>query len=232
MQVVIFCGGKGTRLMPYTVEFPKPMATIGDKPILYHVMRIYSHFGHKDFILCLGHLGEVIKEYFQKPENIEKDWNITFVDTGADTNTGGRLKMVESLIKGETFFATYADGLSDVDINDILRSHNSRGAVATLVAVKPQTHFGILEIEDDMVKRFIEKPTLDLWVNGGFFVFNRKIFDYIEHDEVLEKEVFGKLVNENQLHVYMHNGFWKCMDTFKDLLEFNQLWKTGPKWTV
>ena len=236
MEVVILCGGKGTRLWPYTQELPKPLISIGGKPILYHVMKIYSHYGYKRFILCLGYLGEKIKEYFQSPENKDPDWDITFVDTGIDTETGERLKQVEKYIEGDIFFTTYADGVADIDINKLLEFHKSHNGVATLTTVRPQTHFGVLNTnKNNQIKNFIEKPVLDIWVNGGFFVFNKKIFDFIKNkgNEVLEKDVFGKLTNEGQLYAFKHDSFWRCMDTYKDTTYLNESFTNGgAKWMI
>jgi glucose-1-phosphate cytidylyltransferase len=235
MQVVILCGGKGLRLWPYTEEMPKPMALIGKKPILWHIMKIYAAYGHKDFILCTGYLGQKIKEHFSKPENKEPDWKIEFVDTGPETQTGGRLKRVEKLIKEDIFLATYGDGVSDVNINQLIAFHKVNGGLATLTAARPSTHYGIMNIESvsNKVVTFDEKPLLDHWINGGFFVFNKKIFDFINGDkDVLEKQVFARIMEQGKLHAYKHHGFWKCMDTLKDMQDLNDLWNNGKPWAV
>lgn len=235
MQVVILCGGKGIRLMPYTTEFPKAMAQIGERPILWHIMKIYATYGHKDFILCLGYLGDKIKEYFSKPENKDPDWNIEFVDTGEETQTGGRIKRTEKFIKGDTFLATYGDGVSDIDINQLIAFHKFHGATVTITASKPSTHYGIMEIEPvkNRITSFIEKPILDHWVNGGFFVFNKKIFEFIYGDkDMLEKEVFSRILEKEEIYAYKHPGFWKCMDTLKDVNDLNEIWKKGKTWAV
>ena len=235
MQVVILCGGMGIRLMPYTTEFPKAMAEIGERPILWHIMKIYSTYGHKDFILCLGHLGNKIKEYFSKPENREPDWNIEFVDTGNETQTGGRIKRIEKFIKGDTFMATYGDGVSDIDINQLIAFHKFHGAMVTITATRPSTHYGVMDIEPvkNRIITFIEKPLLDYWVNGGFFVFNKNIFDFIYGDkDVLEKEVFSRILEKEELYAYKHPGFWKCMDTLKDVNDLNEIWKKNKTWAV
>jgi glucose-1-phosphate cytidylyltransferase len=235
MKVVILCGGRGIRLMPQTEEVPKPLIGIGGKPILWHIMKIYATYGHKDFILCLGYLGDKIKEYFSKPENKEPDWNIEFIDTGEETQTGGRIKRIENLIKEEDFMVTYADGVADIDINQLIAFHKFHGRMATLTVVRPSTHFGILDVEpvQNKVITFTEKPILDYWVNGGFFVFSRRIFDFINGDgDVLEREVFSRILEKGELFAYKHPGFWRCMDTLKDVNELNDLWNKSKPWAV
>ena len=224
MQVVIFCGGKGTRLRPYTEDLPKPMIPIGDKPILWHIMKIYSQYGHKDFILCLGHFGKKIREYFIDKKNIERDWYITFVDTGLDSTKGERLRKVKNLIKDDNFFVVYGDDLSDVNINEVLDFHKKNNKIVTLTAINPISHFGILEMNGDEIINFKEKPKLDHWVNGGYFVFNKKIFDYLKDGWDLEKETFEQLVKEKQINAFKHKGFWMTMNTFKDFIELKELW--------
>jgi glucose-1-phosphate cytidylyltransferase len=235
MQVVILCGGRGIRLMPNTSEFPKPLIEVGEKPILWHIMKIYATYGYKDFILCLGYLGDKIREHFSKPENKEPDWNIEFVDTGEETQTGGRIKRIENLIKGDEFMATYGDGVADIDANQLLAFHKFHGGMATLTVVRPSTHFGILDVEPvkNRVLTFIEKPILDYWVNGGFFVFNRKIFDFINGDkDVLEREVFSRILEKQELYAYKHPGFWRCMDNLKDVNDLNDFWQKTKPWAV
>jgi len=224
IPVVILCGGKGARMGVHSQFLPKGLIPIGEKPILWHIMKIYSYFGFNQFILCLGYQGAKIREYFKD----QKQWQINFVDTGLDTNTGGRIKAVERYIKQDTFFATYGDGLSDVNINQLLHYHSEHKKIATLLAVKPYSQFGIIEFSDShssAIKSFVEKPLLDHWINGGFFVFQREIFNYIEDNDVLEKEVFTRLVKKSELIAHKHHGFWKCMDTYKDCQELNNLWQ-------
>jgi len=230
MKTVILCGGEGTRLREHTNSIPKPMVMVGDKPILWHIMKIYAHYGFNDFILCLGYKGDVIKDCFKNDEG----WNITFADTGLKTNTGGRIKRVEKYIEDDRFFATYGDGLSDIDLNNLLEYHRSKDKVATLTAVKPLSPLGMLEIDsNNMVTDFKEKPILDYWINGGFFVFEAGVFDYIHENDALEKEVFERLAKANNLSAYKHTGFWKCMDTYKDNLELNRMWKSNQaRWAV
>ncbi len=220
MQVVILCGGRGTRMG--NDELPKPLFAIGGKPILWHIMRIYSHYGFKDFILCLGYKGNKIKDYFSKV----KEWNIRFVETGIDTNTGGRIKKIENYIKGDSFFATYGDGLADMDLAGLLDFYKAHNKAAVLTAVKPYSPFGIVGIDPhtNSVTHFEEKPVLDHWINGGFFVFSRSVFKYIKENDILEKDTFARILRDKNLAAYKHEGFWECMDTYKDNLRLNQLW--------
>ncbi len=230
MQTVILCGGKGTRLREYTENIPKPLVEIGGKPIIWHLMKIYANYGFKDFILCLGYKGEIIKEYFKD----SKEWNITYVDTGQETNTGGRIKKIEKYIKDDIFFANYADGLANINLKELLEHHKSKKKIATLTTVNPLSQFGIIEIGNDgTILKFKEKPLLNQWINGGFFVFSREIFNYLDENSVLEKQPFEKLAAEKQISAYKFNGFWMCMDTFKDTQTLNELWsKENPPWKV
>ncbi len=223
MKTIILCGGRGTRLGEHGATIPKALIEIGGRPILWHLLGFYAQQGFNDFVLCLGFLGDEIKRYFV--ENHKDDFKIEFVDTGLDTNTGGRIRRVESLIDDKTFFVTYGDGLSDIDLSKLLEFHKSHGKAATLTAVHPQSQFGLIKLDDsNAVTEFQEKPRLKEWINGGFFVFNRKVFNYLNDDSVLEREPLESLANERELIAYQHTGFWKCMDTFKDNMEFNQLW--------
>lgn len=255
MKVVILCGGMGTRMREETEFKPKPLVPIGRMPVLWHIMKIYSHYGFKDFILCLGYKGEMIKEYFlnfeemtndftlnlrSKKEKVThhnkerlEDWNITFVDTGFETNTGGRVKGIEHLVDGDEFFLTYGDGLSNVNISRLLDYHRSKKKVGTLTAINPTSPFGIIEVANGIAKSFKEKPRLEGLINGGFFVFNKKIFDYLEENSILEEEPLKRLTAEKGLAVYEHNDFWQCMDTFKDVERLNKMWREGDTpWKV
>lgn len=229
IQTVILCGGRGTRMG--CEDLPKPMFKIDTKPILWHIMKIYESFGFNDFIFLLGYgKGKIIK-YFKN----YKEGNIKFIDTGVNTNTGGRIKKIESLIKNDIFFATYGDGLSDINLNNLLNFHKEHGKIATLTGVRPYSPFGIMGIDSHThtVTHFVEKPKLDHWVNGGFFVFNRAVFEYIKDNDVLESDTFPRLVRDKKLVAYKHNGFWECMDTYKDSLRLNQLWDSGnAPWAV
>ena len=224
MQTVILCGGKGTRLREFTENLPKPLVEIGGKPILWHIMKIYSYYGFNDFILCLGYKGEMIKEYFRN----NSEWKITFVDTGQETYTGGRIKKIERYIDGGVFLVTYSDGLSNINLNELLNFHKSKKTIATITCVNPISQFGILEIDEQgIITMFKEKPLVNQWINGGFFVFNKEIFNYLSENDVLEKHPFERLANEKKISAYKFNGFWSCMDTYKDTQTLNELWDKG-----
>ena len=223
MKTVILCGGRGMRLGEHGINVPKALIEIGGKPLLWHILKYYAYFGFNDFVLCLGYLGTEIQAYF---EAYPEDWNITFADTGLDTNTGGRLKLIKNYLgEDEEFCVTYGDGLAGVDLPRLLQFHRSHKKIATLTAVNPRSQFGVLKLdEENAVTEFQEKPLLKEWINGGFFVFNRRIFDYLTDDSILEREPFERLANEREVMAFKHSGFWKCLDTYKDNLEFNQLW--------
>ena len=229
MQVVILCGGRGTRMG--SGDLPKAMFPIGGKPILWHIMSMYAFYGFSEFILCLGYKGKAIKDYFKSIRN----WKVTFVDTGLDTNTGGRIYRARKYIKNETFFATYGDGLADVDLRKLAGFHNNHRRMATLTAVKPSSPFGIVGIDasTNVVTHFEEKPILDHWINGGFFVFDREVFRYIRNNDILEKDSFSRMLKNNNLNAYKHAGFWECMDTYKDNLRLNSMWDNNlAPWAV
>jgi len=255
MKVVILCGGVGTRMKEETEFKPKPMVRIGEKPILWHIMKIYSHYGFNDFILCLGYKGDMIKEYFLNYDcmnndftidlgckdkisfygnHCESNWRVTLADTGLETNTGGRIKKIEKYVDGDTFFATYGDGVADINLKKLLEHHKTKGGVATLTAVHPLSRYGVIESDDeDMIKGFKEKPKLDGWINAGFFVFNKDVFDYLDGNCVLEKTPMERLSGKGELAVYHHSGFWQCMDTFKDSELLNHLWSSSSApWRV
>ena len=251
MKTVILCGGRGTRLGEHGLNIPKALIEIGGKPVLWHLMKFYAQHGLNDFILCLGYLGDSIKRYFLDQQWLDNDftlqmkssgeyellnhrisrenWRITFVDTGLETNTGGRIKRIQDYIgEDETFCVTYGDGLAKVDLRALLAYHQAHGKLATLTAVNPRSQFGLLKLDDNnAVMEFQEKPVLREWINGGFFVFNRGIFDYLQDDSILEREPFEYLARDQQIMAYQQRGFWKCLDTYKDHLEFNQLWDEG-----
>jgi glucose-1-phosphate cytidylyltransferase len=225
MKTVIFCGGRGIRLSEHTFDVPKPMIPIGGKPVLWHIMKYYSSFGFNEFILCLGYKGEKIREYFSKSE-----WDITMVDTGEDSLKSERLLKVKDLV-GETFFVAYGDDLTDANIKSVLEYHKKKGKVATLTATRPVSQYGIINIDNsDNVTSFEEKPAMKEWINGGFFVFNKEIFDYFRKGWELENEIFKSLAEKRQICAYRHNGFWKCMNTLKDVNELNDLWNNNPPW--
>jgi glucose-1-phosphate cytidylyltransferase len=197
-------------------------------------MKIYSHYGFKDFVLCLGRNGNVVTDYFKLTHAGENEnWNIVFADTGLETQTGGRIKLIEKYINEDNFFVTYGDGLANVDIKKLLEFHQSHKKIATLTAIKTYSPFGMLKIESNHVREFKEKPLLDYYINGGFFVFKKDTFDYIENNnDVLEREVFDRITRDGELCAFKHYGFWRCVDTFKDLIQVNKIWKTNPRWKV
>ena len=247
MKIVIFAGGLGTRLMEETESRPKPMVEIGGKPILWHIMKIYSSFGFNEFIICCGYKGYVIKEYFlnyfyhnsditidlknheTKINNKNTEpWKITLVDTGEKSGTGGRLLFLKDYIN-DNFFMTYGDGLGSIDINQLIDHHRKYNLLATVTAVKPPGRFGSLELSENKVKNFIEKPDGDnSWINGGFFVLSPKVLDYIDsHDQAWELEPLQKLTSEGQLSAYKHTGFWQPMDTLRNKNYLQKLWSDG-----
>jgi glucose-1-phosphate cytidylyltransferase len=251
MKVVILCGGKGTRLKERTESIPKPLIEIGGRPILWHIMKIYAAHGFSDFILCLGYKGQAIKEYFMdylswrhhdfsldlsgKEPSIHllnhdrEQWKITFADTGEETNTGGRVKQIAPLVGGEdSFMVTYGDGVADVNINKLCQFHRCHGKLGTITVVNPTLQFGLLDVgNDNGVSRFREKPLLDQWINGGFFVFRRGFFDYLNEDDILERAPLERLSKDGQLMAFRHETYWECMDTYKDTTLLNELWATG-----
>lgn len=253
MKVVILAGGYGTRLTEETTSRPKPMVEIGDYPILWHIMNIYSNYGINDFIIACGYKASVIKNYFynfnmhnsdvyvdlragepQMLNNATPDWRIHAIDTGLDTNTGGRLKALKSLIGNETFMCTYGDGLSDVPLDQLLAFHKAQGRLATVSAVHPPARFGLLEIENDRVARFSEKPqTENDWINGGFFVFEPGVLDYVEGpDSSLERDVLERIAADGQLAAFCHRDFFQPMDTLRDKHRLEELWQSGKApWT-
>lgn len=243
MQTVILCGGKGTRLNELGKVVPKALVEIGGRPIVSHLMERYAVSGFNNFSLCLGHLGNKIREYFGANEssgtvdftlNGGANWTVSLFDTGEETSTGGRIgKIAGSLASDERFFVTYGDGLADIDISDLLRFHLDHGKLATMTAVRPRSPFGIVDIDaDGSVGSFREKPKLDVWINGGFFVFEQQVLELLNDDVVLEEKPLETLAQNGELMAYRHDGFWKCMDTYKDSLEFNDLWKAGAPWKV
>ncbi|MBI2559348.1 glucose-1-phosphate cytidylyltransferase [Candidatus Woesearchaeota archaeon] len=234
MEVVILCGGKGTRLSEYTQAIPKPMIEIGSKPILLHLMQYYASLGHKDFILCLGYKADRIEEYFRKV-NL-KGLNVQTVDTGENSNKAERLLKVKDKIKGSSFLVSYGDDVSDVDINEVIKFHNKNKKVVTLIAVPLVSQFGIIELnKKNEVTSFKEKPKLAHFMNGGFYVMDKKIFNYIKKGFDLEKETFEGLARQRQIAAFKHEGFWKSMNTLKDVIELNELYGNGSapwlKWT-
>lgn len=254
MPVVIFCGGKGTRMKEETEFRPKPMVSLGGQPILWHIMKIYEHYGYNNFIIALGYKGEYIKNFFINQEYFQHDltintktgeniihrksrqkhdnFNITFVDTGIETPTGGRLLKVRKYIKTDRFMVTYGDGVSNINIRKLADYHKDRGVIGVLTGVHPKSKWGlVIADQHKIVKEFRQKPVLNEFVNGGFMVFTKKVFKYVDSDEMIE-ESLDKLRKDKQLAVYHHDGYWSAMDTYQDLEEMNRQWRRKPLWRV
>ena len=255
MKVLLLAGGFGTRLSEETDIRPKPMAEIGGKPILWHIMKLYSHYGFNDFVILLGYKGYYIKEYFanyflhqsdvtldlvenkmEVHSNASEPWKVTLLDTGLNTMTGGRILRAKDFIGNEPFLLTYGDGLADIDIGNLMNFHKSHGKAITMTAVQPEGRFGALETDaDNKVLSFMEKPKGDgSWINGGFFVCQPEVLDYIDGDStVFEREPLEKLAEDQQLYTYLHTKFWKCMDTLRDKIQLNEMWDKGDaKWKI
>ncbi len=232
-SVVILCGGRGTRLREQTDTIPKPLVEIGGRPILWHVIRIYAEQGFERFVLCTGHRGELI-DAFVENDGLPKGLDIACVATGEDTPTGGRIARVADRLRGERFCATYADGVADIDLAELLGFHERHGALATMTVVQPELQFGVAELNGDgHVRGFTEKPRFEGWINGGFFCFEPGALDYIGPDSVLERDPLERLATEDQLRAFRHQGFWDCMDTYKDAVLLNDLWAEGKApWKV
>jgi len=251
MQVVVLCGGMGTRLREETEFKPKPMVEIGGRPILWHIMKHYDAHGFQKFLLCIGYRGEVIRDYFLNYQVRSRDmeidlatgrvellgesgddvkWSVKLQDTGVHQLTGARVKAAIKYIEGDTFLATYGDGVADVDVTALIDHHRRAGKMATVTAVRPSSRFGELGLDGDIVNSFHEKPqTTEGWINGGFFVFEKRAFDLVNDDEnvSLESGVLERLADLQELSVYRHTGFWQCMDTYRELCLLEDMWKSG-----
>lgn len=251
MKVVILCGGLGTRLREETEYRPKPMVNIGNRPILWHIMKLYSYYGYNDFILCLGYKGNIIKEYFYNYEILSSDftielgrrdsieihnshseagWKVTLADTGEKALKGARLKKIEKYIDSDTFMVTYGDGLANIYIDELVNFHKKHSKLATLTGVMPPSRFGTLSLNEDAIEKFTEKPqTVGQYVNGGFFVLNRGIFDYLTYDDSCDFEmgVLDSLAEKGELMMYKHSREWMCMDTIRDVEYLNNLWSSN-----
>ena len=227
VKAVILAGGYGTRISEETHLRPKPMIEIGGMPMLWHIMKIYSYHGINDFVICCGYKAEIIKEYFDSFTS--ENWDIQLVDTGLDTMTGGRLKRVQEYLNNETFCFTYGDGLANISISDLIKFHKNNDTIATVTAVQPPARFGALELNGDKVVSFREKPPGDgNWINGGYFVLESSVFEYISDDSTIwEKEPVEHLAQENQLFAYRHDGFWQPLDTLREKKILENLWSTG-----
>ena len=245
MKVVILCGGKGMRMRGLIENIPKALADVNGKPILWHIMKHYSKYGHQEFILPLGYKGDQIKDYFihlaWRKNNVKIDllnnqydilektepWKITCIDTGQDTMTGARIKQLEDYIEDDIFLLTYGDGLSDIDLDELIAFHKEKGKTVTLTGIKKNNQYGVLDIQDGIANSFSEKPILNDWINGGFFVCNKEFFHYLsaQPDCVLEEEPLRRLIEKRELAVYLHEGTWISIDTPKDLEDARKIWK-------
>ena len=256
MPVVILCGGQGTRLREETEVRPKPMVEIGGMPILWHIMKIYGRYDVARFVLCLGYKGWVIKQYFLRYHEMMGDftvsmdgagapdfhehrggenWRVTCAETGETTGTGGRLQRVRHYVDADTFFFTYGDAVSDIDIDKLLAYHHDMGRVATVTGVHPTSRYGEMSVQDGVAEEFNEKPTVaEGVVSGGFFVFQREVFDYLDDDPglLLEHQPLQALARDGQLAVYVHEGYWESMDTYRDYLHLNERWSQGAPWKI
>ena len=249
MKVVILCGGQGTRLREETEFRPKPMVEVGGRPILWHIMKLYSWHGFHDFVLCLGYRGNIIREYFLNYQAMNRDFTInlgrqeiqyhgnhqeedflvTLAETGEETMTGGRLKRVGHYLDDDLFLLTYGDGLADVDLGKLVAFHRSHGKLATVTVVRPVSRFGVVHVGSEaQVEAFAEKPQSDGWISAGFFVFDRRVLDYLGEDDcILEREPLERLAKENQLVAFRHDGFFQAMDTYREYKQLNELWASG-----
>ena len=253
MKVVILAGGFGTRISEESQLIPKPMIKIGGKPILWHIMKEYSHFGYNEFIICAGYKQHVIKSFFadyalhnsdvtfdfqganriRVHNNFSEPWKVTVVDTGYDSLTGKRIKLIQPYIDGENFFLTYGDGVSDVNIKELLKFHEAHGKICTITAIKPDSRFGYIDFEGDKVLAFREKSKEDVgWINAGYMVMNAAVFDYLDGNFMLEQEPMRKLTAAGEVMAYRHAGFWQCMDTLRDKNKLEELWQKGAPWKI
>ena len=256
MKVVLLCGGLGMRLREETEFRPKPMIEVGDRPIVWHIMKTFAHYGLTEFVLCLGYRADVVKRYFLEYETMRSDftvelgnpaavafhgrhdergWRVTLAETGATANTGARVKRIQRYIDGDTFLMTYGDGVANIDVAALLKFHRAHGKIATVTGVRPAARFGELITAGALVREFREKPQASQGlINGGFFVLNRAAFDYLEDDDacVLEREPLERLAKDGELMVYEHPGFWQCLDTPRDLQHLQQLWREGAPWKI
>lgn len=254
IPVIIFCGGQGTRMKEETEFRPKPMVTVGGKPILWHIMKIYAHYGYNKFIIALGYKGNYIKEYFLNEEYFTHDltintltgnknihrkskgnhdnFSITFVDTGLETLTGERLLRVKNYIKSDKFMVTYGDGVGNIDIPKLISFHDKKNMIGTITGVHPKSKWGlVISDKNNIVKSFEQKPQLNQYVNGGFMVFNQKFFEYLAANETIE-DAFNRLIKKKELGLYIHNGYWSAMDTYQDVEYLNKQWENKPKWKI
>jgi len=255
IPTIILCGGMGMRLKEETEFKPKPMVEIGGKPILWHIMKIYAHYGYRDFVLALGHKGDYVKDYFLKQKYYESDFclntkdgeisniipnnsfekdefHIIFADTGLETPHGERVLKLKKYISGDLFMVTYGDGVADIDINKLIEFHKNHGKIATVTGVHPVSRWGLINTnENGLVTEFAQKPELYGYVNGGFMVFNKEIFNFIKEGDMIE-DSFSRLIPQKELVMYKHKGFWYGMDTYRDFIALNELWEKDPQWKI
>lgn len=251
LPVVILCGGKGTRLKEETDFKPKPLVTVGGRPILWHIMKTYAHYGHKKFILCLGYKGDMIKDFFLNQKALcsdfrmkngtvveyfneyeDSEFEIIFADTGTETLTGERLLSVQKYIPDAQFMVTYGDGVSNININDLIFFHNQQQTIGTLSGVHPRSKYGLVCVDKHKrLTTFAQKPQLHDYTNGGFMVFQQAFFDYLEQDQIIE-DAIGKLIEQQQMSLYQHDGYWQCMDTYQDYELLNKEWEDAPAWKI
>jgi len=253
LDVIIFCGGRGTRLSEKTREMPKPLIELGDYPILWHIMKIYSSFNHNRFILTLGYKGEMIVDYFMnrfslqqnfsidlqniQPPRAKESWNISFVQTGIESKTAKRLLLCRDFVKSRLFLVTYGDGVADIDIEKLVRHHEKlqreKGIIATITITRPESKYGIVQLDGDIVRQFSEKPRMSEYVNVGFMIMGKEIFDYIDPaSDIMFEDILEVIAREKKLGYYIHDGFWHAMDTYKDYCDLNAMWRNDPKWKI
>ena len=253
LDVVIFCGGRGTRLSERTHQMPKPLIELGDFPVLWHIMKIYSHFGYNRFLLALGYKGDMISDYFLntyplmqdfsirttdiiRPQ-VKEDWELCFVQTGLESKTATRLLKCRNTLQSNPFMVTYGDGVADIFLPDLIKRHQhlrkEYGVIGTITITRPYSKYGIVKLEGDIIEKFQEKPQMDNFVNVGFMVLEKEVFDYIRQDEdVMFEETLADIAADGKLGYYIHEGFWHAMDTYKDYVDLNAMWKEDPKWKI
>lgn len=253
LDVVIFCGGRGTRLSEKTHEMPKPLIELGEHPILWHIMKTYSSFNHNRFILTLGYKGEMIIDYFLNRFSLQQNfsidlqnirqplvkepWGVTFVQTGLESKTAKRLLLCRDFIKSDPFLVTYGDGVADINIQNLVRHHEKlrkeKGIIATITITRPESKYGIVQLDGNIVKQFSEKPQMSEYINVGFMVLEKEIFDYIEPgSDIMFEDILEVIAREKKLGYYIHDGFWHAMDTYKDYVDLNSMWRNDPKWKI
>lgn len=231
MKTVILCGGRGLRVVEHAGGVPKPLLLVGDRPILWHVMKLYAQHGHRSFVLCAGAQQEAFEEFAAR--EIPPDWDVEVASTGPDTPTGGRIHRIAKAVDGDDFMVAYGDGVADIDLGRLLELHRAHDGVATVTVVRRRAPFGVVKLgADGRALSFAEKPLLAEWASAGYFVFRRGMFDYLADDSELERDSLNRVAADGRLHAYCHEGFWACMDTLKDHIEVNELWNERAPWKV